>query len=325
MTKDLSLKSILVGGGLPVVAFLLTLALAAQPALAQRGTGRMQGKIIDPEGNALADVNIVAFNPEVTPSTLDTSSNEGGRWSIIGFARGNWKFTFSKEGYISFEVDVSVSSANRNPDLDVTLNPIPEGAGVAGPGAGANSPELFTEGNELFDAGDYAGAAAKWSEFLEVNPELYQVQGNLGNAYRELGDLEKAREAYEALVAMEPDNTMANYNLGEMLVEAGDIDGAMPYFESVLVTAPDDPAVYYNVAELYFSQREMEPAISYYIRALEVDPNYLPAQMQLGFAYVNSGDIPAAIAAFEKYVAIAPPDDPDLPVVKDVLAALKSG
>jgi tetratricopeptide (TPR) repeat protein len=83
--------------------------------------------------------------------------------------------------------------------------------------------------------------------------------------------------------------------------------------------------VYYNVAELYFSEREMETAILYYQRAIEVDPAYLPAHMQLGFAYVNSGDIPAAILAFEKFVELAPADNPDLPVVQDVLAALRSG
>ena len=323
MVKESSRTTIIFRVGLTSIALLLALALTADPAFAQRGNGRMQGRVLDPEGNGLAEVTVTAFNPDVSPSTLEGSTKEGGRWSILGFARGAWKFTFSKDGYISYEVDVSVSAANRNPDLEVTLNPIPEGAGAAGPGAGAESPELFTEGNTLFDAGDYAGAAAKWNEFLAVNPELHQVYGNLGNAYREMGELDKAREAYDALLAVEPANTMANYNLGEMLVESGDIDAAMPYFETVLVSAPDDPAVYYNVAELYSSQREMETAVTYYKRALEVDPNYLPAQMQIGFAYVNSGDIPSAIAAFEKYIEIAPPDDPELPLVQDVLAALR--
>ncbi len=324
MLTEIPLRSTMRRVGLPAVALVLVLGLAAEPAYAQRGNGRMQGSVKDPEGNGLGEVTITAFNPDVSPSTLEGSTNDGGRWSMLGFARGAWKFTFVKEGYISYEVDVSVSAANRNPDLEITLNPIPEGAGAAGPGAGAESPELFSEGNTLFEAGDYAGAAAKWSEFSALNPDLHQVHGNLGNAYRELGDVAKAQASYEALLAVEPDNTMANYNLGEMLVEAGDIDAALPYFEAVLENSPDDPAVYYNVAELYSSRGEMAAAIPYYTRALEVDPNYLPAQMQIGFAYVNSGDIPAAIAAFEKYIEIAPPDDPELALVKDVLAALRS-
>jgi len=307
------------------VAVIVSLSLAAQPAFAQRGNGRMQGRVTDPEGNGLEGVEITAYNPDVVPNTLTGTSSGGGRWAIIGFARGNWTFTFRLEGYVPFEVSASVSSANRNPDMDVTLNPVPEGAGAMGAGVGAKQPELFNEGTAAFEAGDYAGAIAKWQEFLSVNPEMYQVQGNIGNAYRELGDVENARTAYEALIAKEPANTMANYNLGEMLVEAGQISEAMPYFEKVLESAPDDPAVYYNVAELYASEREMDSAISFYKRAIEVDPNYLPAYMQIGFAYINAGDMPNAILSFEKYIELAPPDDPQLPVVQDVLAAIRSG
>jgi cytochrome c-type biogenesis protein CcmH/NrfG len=47
--------------------------------------------------------------------------------------------------------------------------------------------------------------------------------------------------------------------------------------------------------------------------------------MQLGMAHVNGGDIDNAILAFEKYVELAPEDDPELPLVKDILAALRNG
>lgn len=325
MTHQPSLPRIISGAGILVLAVVVSLSLVAHPAFAQRGNGRMQGQIKDAAGEGLEGVEITAFNPEVSPSTFTGVSRAGGRWSMLGFARGDWKFTFSKQGYISQEFDVSVSSASRNPNFDVTMDPIVEGAGAAGAGLGAASPELFNEATVAFDAGDHDTAIAKWQEFLSLNPEMYEVHGNIGNAHRELGDLDSARASYEALLAADPANTMGNYNVGEMLVAEGDVDGAMVYFERVLLSSPDDPAVYYNVAELYFSQRQMESAIGYYKRALEVDPGYLPAHMQLGFAHVNAGDIPQAILAFEKYVGIAPGDDPMLAVVKDVLAALKSG
>jgi tetratricopeptide (TPR) repeat protein len=211
---------------------------------------------------------------------------------------------------------------------------IPEGMAVEGVGNAAVNQEMFEEAVALSAAGDYAGAVAKYEEFMVANPHLDAVHGNIGNAYRDAGDVEKAREAYEKLLAAEPDNVMANYNMGEMFIEAGDMEEALPYFEAVLQQNPDDPAVYYNVAELYFSQQvlgclepvpECQGAISYYNRALETDPNYLPAHMQIGFALVRLGDIDNAVLAFEKYVELAPEDDAQLPIVKDVLAALKTG
>ena len=323
MTVTTSLRSVYGIGFLTLVA-VLTVSIAAQPVSAQRGVGRMQGVITDAGGNGLAGVEIVAVNPGATPNTRRAEGNERGQWVIIGLNRGNWKFTFRKEGYISFEIDVLVSQANANPDLDVALDPQPTDAGAVFAGVASAEPQLFVEGTGLYDAGDYAGAIAKWQDFLVANPDLHPIYGNIGNAYRELGDIEKAREAYETLLAAEPTDTMANYNIGEMLVAEGDIDGAVPYFETVVETAPDDPAVYYNVAELYFSQREMEGAIRYYNRAIEVDPGYLPAYMQLGFAHINTGDTANAILAFEKYIETAPEDDPQLPLIKDMLAALRS-
>ncbi len=327
MTATTSLRSLNGVGrvGFMLLAAILTVSVAAQPAAAQRGIGRMFGRVVDADGNGLEGVRIDAVNPSATPNTRGGYTSEGGRWVIGGFSRGDWKFTFSKEGYISFEIDVPVSAANRNPDLDVTLDPVPTEAGAIMAGAGAAQPELFAEASQLYDAGDYAAAITKWQEFLAANPSLHPIYGNIGNAYRDLGDVEKAREAYEALLAVEPANTMANYNIGEMLVEAGEIEGAMVYFEAVVETAPDDPAVYYNVAELYFSQSRMELAISFYNRALEIDPSYLSAHMQLAFAHVRAGNIPNAILAFEKYIEIAPEDDPELPLIKDMLAALRNG
>jgi cytochrome c-type biogenesis protein CcmH/NrfG len=46
--------------------------------------------------------------------------------------------------------------------------------------------------------------------------------------------------------------------------------------------------------------------------------------MQLGFAQINSGNTAGAILAFEKYIEVAPEDDAQLPLIKDVLAALRS-
>ncbi len=333
MTATASLRSVHKTIFLVLVA-VLTVSVLVQPAAAQRGVGRMQGIVLDADGNGLEGVQIVATNPSATPNTRTGDTRNGGRWAIVGFSRGDWKFEFTMEGYIPFDINTTVSAANRNPPLNVTMALIPEGMAVEGVGNAAVNQELFEEAVALSDAGDYAGAVAKYEEFMVANPHLDAVHGNIGNAYRDAGDVEKAREAYEKLLAAEPDNVMANYNMGEMFIEAGDMEEALPYFEAVLQQNPDDPAVYYNVAELYFSQQvlgclepvpECQGAISYYNRALETDPNYLPAHMQIGFALVRLGDIDNAVLAFEKYVELAPEDDAQLPIVKDVLAALKTG
>ncbi len=312
--------------GFLAIVVLLGLLTAVAPALAQRGSARMRGRVTDEAGNPIAGVAVVASNPDVVPSTYSGTTNDNGRWAIMGLkANAVWAFTFTKEGFIGHEMSTAVRSQRANADIEVSLEPIADLAGTGRIDESLPGVELFTEGNAAMEADDPVTAAAKYEEFLALNPDYYLVYGNLGNAYRGTGDAEKARAAYQKLLDAEPDNAMANNNLGELLIEAGEIQQALPYFETVLSTTPDDPAVNYNIAELYFSQREMERAIHYYNRALEVDPAYLSAYAQLGFAQVNAGDMAAAIAAFEKYVEIAPEDDPQLPLIKDVLAALQGG
>ena len=312
--------------GFFLIVVLVGLLTAAAPAFAQRGSARMQGRVTDEAGTPIAGVTVVAFNPDLVPSTFTDTTNDNGRWAIMGLkANDVWDFTFTKEGFSDYVTSIAVRGQRANSNMDVMLEPIADDAGTGSVGAGSPGAELFTEGFAAMEAGDPVTAAAKYEEFLALNPDSHLVYGNLGNAYRDADDPEKARAAYQKLLDAEPDNAMANSSLGELLVETGEIQQAIPYFETVLSMTPDDPAVYYNVAELYFSQREMERAIRYYNRALEVDPAYLSAYAQLGFAQVNVGDIAAAIVAFEKYVEIAPEDDPQLPVIKDVLAALKGG
>ena len=163
MTATASLRSVHKTIFLVLVA-VLTVSVLVQPAAAQRGVGRMQGIVLDADGNGLEGVQIVATNPSATPNTRTGDTRNGGRWAIVGFSRGDWKFEFTMEGYIPFDINTTVSAANRNPPLNVTMALIPEGMAVEGVGNAAVNQEMFEEALALSDAGDYAGAVAKYEE-----------------------------------------------------------------------------------------------------------------------------------------------------------------
>lgn len=316
-----------IGSGHGVVAVIVAVAglLILSPLVeAQLGRGRMQGTVTDTEGNPIPGVKVTAENPNVTPSTLSTTTDEDGNWAIMGFNNADWSFTFEKEGYIPQKIDASVRTLSKNPDMDVTLEKAdPETAG--GAGAGAEAREKFNEGTQAYEAGNYNDAIASWKEFAEANASVYQIWVNIGNAHRKLGEVEKAREAFQKVLEEDPQDTRARYNLGEMAVEEGDFEKALPHFEAVIESNPQDPAVFYNVGEIYFESRNVDRAIEFYQHALEVDPTFLPAQRQLGYAYINKGDEQAALSAFEKYLEIAPEGDPEVATVQNIVAALREG
>ncbi len=78
MTATASLRSVYRVGVL-ILAAALALSLATQPAAAQRGVGRMQGRVLDSDGNGLEGVQIVATNPSATPNRRTIETSAGGR------------------------------------------------------------------------------------------------------------------------------------------------------------------------------------------------------------------------------------------------------
>ena len=67
-----------------IVAVLLV-GLAA-PALAQ--SGRMNGLVMDENGEPLTGVQIRAEKPDANPPVRETTTDDDGRFSLIGFASG---------------------------------------------------------------------------------------------------------------------------------------------------------------------------------------------------------------------------------------------
>ena len=308
---------------LVVLSLLCCLLIVTAPVLADASQrpGRVQGQVTDVDGNPLAGVQVKATNPAAPVGTLTSTSDDGGYFSVIGLITGRWSFSFQKEGYVTYELDGNVSTLDRNPNMDVTL----EKSAATGelPAGGVGNMELFNQGVQLAEEGDYASAVARWEEFLDANPDVFQVYLNIGDAYREMGDTEEAIASYEKVLEQDASQVGALSNIGETHLQAGNPDAALPYFERAIETNPEQPEIYFNVAEVYFSSRLLEQAVGYYQRALEINPEFHRAQRQVGFAYVNMGDIEKALAAFERFLEIAPEDEPNVPIIKDIVAALK--
>jgi tetratricopeptide (TPR) repeat protein len=67
-----------------------------------------------------------------------------------------------------------------------------------------------------------------------------------------------------------------------------------------------------------------EGAIRYYEMAIRLKPDWPKAYMKLGYAWLNKGDNQKAIESFKKVIDIAPPDDPDADLAKDVIKTLST-
>jgi hypothetical protein len=86
-----------------------------------RGTGVVRGAVKDNKGVVLGGVAITASNGAVVGQTI--SVDAGGAYSLSGLpAPGNYVLTFSKEGYITETVAVSLNAASGAATVNVTLD-----------------------------------------------------------------------------------------------------------------------------------------------------------------------------------------------------------
>src|SRR5450432_2211209 len=79
-----------------VLAALCVVALAGT-STAQ--TGRVGGVVKDEAGNPIKGATITAENPAASPSSFTATTDDKGRFSIIGLKSGTWTFAAQAPGF----------------------------------------------------------------------------------------------------------------------------------------------------------------------------------------------------------------------------------
>src|SRR5436853_7215521 len=112
-----------------VLAALCVAALAGS-ALAQ--TGRVGGIVKDEAGQPIKGATVTAENPGASPSSFTATTDDKGRFSIIGLRTGAWTFTAQAPGFGPESGKLNVQTiGSPNPPLTFTLK---KGGAAAPPG-----------------------------------------------------------------------------------------------------------------------------------------------------------------------------------------------
>lgn len=307
----------------------LSLALSAQEG---RGKGRINGTVVDSDGNPLEGVVITAIHV-ASGTSFKEKSNEKGRWAIGGLGTGNFRFTAEMDGYEPEFFDVRVSQFSRNnPSIAFTLQKTrAESAKMPGV-EDSETVVLFEEGNQLFNEGNYAEAAAKFQEFLGKNPEFIPAHLNLGNCYRALEDYEKANASYTYILAhiQETEGTLEGNRLaagalaamGETAMLQGDLEQASSHLEQAMAIYPNETLAF-NIGEIYFKQGDAVKGTEYFNQAIEIKADWAPPYRQRGYALLNQADYKGALESFQKFLELDP-DAPQAPTIKALIPQLES-
>ena len=163
-------------------------------AQAGRGTARISGVVKDEQGNGIKSAKILIQFLEDEQVMREITVDKKGEWAIMGLGTGTWRVTASAEGYISVYKDVYIQQLERNPRITLVLKKTiqPDQTMIEDESA----LDLLEKTNQLFTEKKYDEAIALLKQFLEINPNVYQVFIGIGDCYREKGEFEQALEEY---------------------------------------------------------------------------------------------------------------------------------
>jgi tetratricopeptide (TPR) repeat protein len=278
------------------------LALAA-PGFAQdwKGLGRMEGRVLDPDGKPLPDVTVKLNLPSRGGGTT-IKTDKKGHWAIGGIASGAWQIDLEAPGYAVKKVSITLpSEAARLAPIEVKLDK----AAPAGP-----PPEVrqaLEKGDAAFKEGRFAEARAEYEKLLALRPELADtLNRQIAFTYSREGNYAKEVEYLEKVVQADPADASLKLLAAQEALRGGMLDKGLEMLKGVDDSSIKDPEVFYNVAALLLNAQKPEEAIRYLNKAVTVDPAYVDGYFQRGLAYLGLQKTAEAKADFQKVIELAP-------------------
>jgi len=283
-----------------VAVILVLAALVASSALAQtRGNARLNGKVVDEQGQPIADVTVKAQLAGQT-EVLQAKSDKKGEWRVNSMADGQWEVILTKDGLDPIKVPVEVRNERATP-LNVTmLKPAPR----VDPSVEINGE--VQKAAQLAQAGKFAEARKIYEDLLVKYPTIHQLEGFIARTYAADGQHAKALEHLK--VAMEKDPASVDLKLlhADLLIESGDKAGARAILDAVDMTQVKDPFPFMNAAIILINEKKGAEAIVALNKLLAQFPNQHEIIYYRGRAHLSEGKMDEAKADLEKFVAVAP-------------------
>jgi tetratricopeptide (TPR) repeat protein len=315
-----------------IALLLLAPALFAQ---AWRGNNRLAGSVVDqktgaPVKNAKVTLRIQkggSGGPELT-------TDEKGKWSVLGIAAGGWDLDVNAEGYVTKKLSVGLHENERLPPMKIELEPAAAPQPAAAAAADEASEQVSIGGTtvtkEVAAAVEAGNGFLKNKQFkeaveqyekaypaLSANPALKVA---LARAYYGSGDLKKSIALLDEAYKADPANVGNAMLLAQLSLEDGQLDKGKQILEALPASALTDPTAFVNVGILLMNKKQPAAAREYFSKAITIAPNAVEGYYYRGLAAIQMGKAQEAKPDLQKVLAIAP----DGPEAKDAREYLKS-
>ncbi len=160
---------------------------------------------------------------------------------------------------------------------------------------------LMAQGR-LAEAEDFTRAAINWG------PSHAPSHANLGHILAQLGRPDEAEAAYRNALALTPGDPSWHDALGLVLGQQGRPDEAMAAFRAALAIDRDHVSAEVNLGNLFLKGEHLAEAEKCYVRALSLDSSQNAARINLALVRQRQGALGEAIAELHVAADQAPDD-----------------
>lgn len=283
------------------VAFIAAAILASSALAQSRGNARLNGKVVDEQGQPVADV-VVKAQMNGQTEILSGKTDKKGEFRINGLANGEWKVELSKPD-LGSTVEMVEVRGDSAPALNVTLK---KGAPNVDPTAEINA-EL-TRAATIAQSGKIPEARKIYEDLLVKYPSVYQIQGFIARTYaaETPPNIPKALEHLKLNMEKEPASVELKLFHAELLMESGDKAASKAILDGIDLTQVKDPYTYINHSINLINDKKGLEAAELLTKLLAQFPTANELYYYRGRAYVSAEKLDEARADLEKFVSLAP-------------------
>ena len=273
---------------------------AAQP-------GRVAGVVKDDHGDPVKGATIIAENPDASPTSFTATSDEKGRFGIIGLRRGVWSMRANAPGYSSDGGELNVRTLPAvTPPITFTLQKLLAPPSALGTTAPKDLQAALANADALYNNQRWDDAIVAYTAILEKSPSLSVINLQIASAYRNKKAFDSAITAYNQLLKTDPNNDKAKVGIAMTSLEKGDLEMAERTLEIAAQSPGATREVFYDLGEVKLARSESDEAIKAYERAAHVDPTWGKPPFALGRMALNKGDATTARKYFQTVLDIDP-------------------
>jgi tetratricopeptide (TPR) repeat protein len=274
---------------------------------AWRGTSEVAGKITDGEGKGISEAK-VTFVFTKSNDGFFTKTKKNGEFSAHDIKAGEWRVQIEAPNFIT--VRQSVTVGDKKTPLNVQLKR-------------DNSPELLTKADALFKEGKNADARAEYMNVLEAHPDLAGINRAIAFTYGREGNHPEALKYLDLALESNPNDTVLLQLAASSATQVNDFPRAMGYLAKIDEASLEDPAALADAAVNLINKRRSADAIGVLDRVIARFPDAADLYFYRGFARLQASQTTEGKADLEKYVAMAPPNAPQLEKAKELIASIK--